>query len=98
MTKTIVKAFRTIVDPALHHDGYQMTFANGCTISVMFGQYTYSNSGETTAEVAAWRNDGPWLVYQEGVWIELPKDSTEIMARQTSDEVANLIFTLSQYK
>lgn len=92
------KAFRTVVDPSMNHDGYQVTFANGCVISVMFGQYTFSDSGKTTAEVAAWRNNGPWLIYQEGEWIELPSLDTEIMARQTPEEVANLMLTLSQYK
>ena len=31
------KAFSTHVDKEIDHDGFHMTFANGCTISVMFG-------------------------------------------------------------
>ena len=95
------KAFETHVDKEMNRDGFQMTFSNGCTISVIFGKYTYSDGGETTAEVAAWNSDGDWMVYEEDrlpfdQWIVL-EDGTEVMPRQTADEVANLISTLSQY-
>jgi hypothetical protein len=74
-----------------------MTFANGCTISVIFGKYTYSDNGETTAEVAAWHSNGNWMYHQEGDWIEI-RNSSDVMPRRTADEVAKLIYTLSQYK
>jgi hypothetical protein len=92
------KAFSTHVEKDINHDGFQITFANGCTISVMFGKYTYSDSGETTAEVAAFHPNGNWMYHQEGDWIEIPGGDSEIMPRRTADEVAELIFTLSQYK
>jgi len=92
------KAFSTHVEKDINHDGFQITFANGCTISVMFGKYTYSDSGETTAEVAAFHPNGNWMYHQEGAWVEIPDGASEIMPRQTADEVAELIFTLSQYK
>lgn len=96
------KAFTTHVDKEMNHDGFQMTFSNGCTISVMFGKYTFSDHGETTAEVAAWNNDGNWMLFQEDnlpslQWIILPENTSEVMPRQTTDEVANLIYTLSKY-
>ena len=96
------KAFTTQVDKEMNHDGFQITFSNGCTISVMFGKYTFSDSGETTAEVAAWNSDGNWMLFQEDnlpsyQWIVLPENVSEVMPRQTADEVANLIYTLSQY-
>lgn len=95
------KAFSTQVDKEFNHEGFQMTFGNGCTISVVFGKYTFSDNGETTAEVAAWNSDGNWMVYDEDrlpfdQWIVL-EDGTEVMSHQTADEVANLIFTLSRY-
>ena len=95
------KAFSTHVDKEINHDGFKMTFSNGCTISVIFGKYTYSDGGETTAEVAAWNSDGKWMLFQEDrlpsdQWIELDNE-TEVMPRQTADKVANLIYTLSQY-
>jgi hypothetical protein len=30
-------------------------------------------------------------------WIVLPKDTSEVMPRQTANQVANLIYTLSKY-
>ena len=96
------KAFSTQVDKEINHDGFQMTFSNGCTISIVFGKYTFSDGGETTAEVAAWNSEGNWMLFQEDrlpfdQWIVLPEDEVEVMSRQTADEVANLIYTLSRY-
>jgi hypothetical protein len=92
------KAFTTHVEEYLKHNGFQMTFGNGCTISVMFGKYTFSDEGQTTAEVAAWNSDGDWMLFHEfDQWIVLPENEAEVMSRQTADEVANLIFTLSKY-
>ena len=43
--------------------GFQIRFDNGYTVSVQFGRGTYSDQGETTAEVAAWspEPDQPWV-------------------------------------
>jgi hypothetical protein len=95
------KAFSTHVDKEINNDGFKMIFGNGCTISVIFGKYTYSDGGETTAEVAAWNSDGKWMLFQEDrlpsdQWIVL-HDYTEVMPRHTAEEVANLIYTLSRY-
>lgn len=95
------KAFSTQVDKEFNHEGFQLTFSNGCTISVVFGKHTYSDEGQTTAEVAAWDSDGNWMICNEDrlpfdQWIVL-EDGIEVMPRQTADEVANLIYTLSRY-
>ena len=95
------KAFETQVDKEINHNGFKMTFSNGCTISVIFGKHTYSDEGQTTAEVAAWDSEGNWMIYDEDrlpfdQWIVL-HDYTEVMPRQTAEEVANLIYTLSQH-
>ena len=96
------KAFETHIDKETNIDGFKMTFSNGCTISVVFGKYTFSDGGETTAEVAAWNNiSDKWMLFQEDrlpsdQWIELDNE-TEVMSHQTADEVAKLIYTLSQY-
>ena len=89
------KAFRTTVERG-YNEGFQMTFENSCTISVQFGKYTYSDVGETTAEVAAWDNKGNWLMFDGDKWIEI-EAMTDIMPRQTASEVAKLIYTLSQW-
>ena len=89
------KAFKTTVELG-YHDGFQMTFENGCTISVQFSKHTYSDGGETTAEVAAWDNKGNWLMFDGDKWIEI-EEMTDIMPRQTASDVAKLIYTLSQW-
>ena len=90
-----MKAFKTIIDKEMNHDGFHMTFANGNTISVMFGPYTYSDSGETTAEVAAWNEEGYWMLFQDGKSIVVETGS-EVMARQTPEQVAEMISELSK--
>jgi hypothetical protein len=89
------KAFRTTVERG-YNEGFQMTFENSCTISVQFGKHTYSDIGETTAEVAAWDNKGNWLMFDGDKWIEI-EAMTDIMPRQTASDVAKLIYTLSQW-
>jgi len=46
-------------------NGFQITFNNGCTVSVQFAKHTYSDGGETTAEVAAWGPDSKWIKLSE---------------------------------
>ena len=90
-----MSAFITVTDKELYHNGFQIRFNNGCTISVMFGKSTYSDAGETTAEVAAFSKDDNFMVFQEGTWIELAPGDTEVMPRQTPEDVSLLIQTLS---
>ena len=80
-----------------YHNGFQMTFQNGCTISVQFSKNTYCDGGETTAEVAAWDDKGNWLLFVKAnsSWIETLNDAY-IMTYQSPEDVAKLIYTLSQ--
>jgi hypothetical protein len=91
-----MKAFRTTTNKEHEKDGFQITFENKYTISVIFGKYTFSDQGETTAEVAAWNKDGNWVTYSEGKWLALQEGSTEVMSHCTADEVAEMMFTLSK--
>jgi hypothetical protein len=88
------KAFETKVDKVYNQDGFQMTFANGFTVSVVFGKYTYSDEGETTAEVAIWDKDGFWYVLNdEDNHMSLIKleTGTDVMGRCTADLVASIM-------
>ena len=80
------------------HHGFQMTFDNGCTISVQFSKYNYSDQGETTAEVAAWNGNGDWMMWNEDNWNVLTNGDTDVMPRQTTDDVAMLISELVKLK
>ena len=88
------KAFSTHVDKEIDHDGFHMTFANGCTISVMFGKFSYGDQGQTTAEVAAWNSNGDWMFWNGDNWVVLTDGAADVMSYQTADEVANLIYSL----
>jgi len=89
------KAFKTTVERG-YNDGFQITFENGCTISVQFSKHTYSDAGETTAEVTAWDNQNNWLMFDGDKWTEI-ENGSDVMARQTASKVAKLIYTLSQW-
>ena len=92
------KAFKTTVERG-YNEGFQMTFENGCTISVQFGKHTYSDQGQTTAEVAAWDNKGTWFMFDGEKWKEIPEipEGSDVMSYTSADDVAKLIYTLSQW-
>jgi hypothetical protein len=90
-----MKAFKTVGENVDGDEGFHLTFGNGNTISVIFGKYSYSDQGETTAEVAAWNNNEEWMLFQDGKWIIIEQNS-EVMPRCTPGEVAEMIFTLSK--
>ena len=90
-----MKAFKTVGENVDWSEGFQLTFDNGNTISVIFGKYSYSDQGETTAEVAAWNSNEEWMLFQDEKWIIIEQNS-EVMPRCTPGEVAEMIFTLSK--
>jgi hypothetical protein len=81
-----------------YHNGFQMTFENGCTISVQFNKFNYCDEGETTAEVAAWNRIGDWMMFNGENWVVLTNGDTDVMAHQTSDDVARMINELVKIK
>ena len=80
------------------HHGFQMTFENQCTISVQFSKHNYSDQGKTTAEVAAWNGNGDWMMWNGDNWNVLTNGDTDVMPRQTTDDVAMLISELVKMK
>lgn len=58
-------------------EGFKMTFANGYTVSVAFGDGNYGD-GQATAEVGAWDADGNWIRLTE---------NDSVIGWQTPDEV-----------
>jgi hypothetical protein len=87
----MTKAFSTHVNKAINHDGFHMTFDNDVTVSVMFGKHSYCDSGETTAEVAVWDNDGNWYILNEDDnHMSLIKvyDGSDVIGHCTSNMVA----------
>jgi hypothetical protein len=97
----MTKAFSTHANKAVDHDGFHMTFGNGFTISVMFGKRNYCDSGETTAEVAVWDNNGDWYIFNEddnhNSLIKVPEDS-DVIGYCTSDQVAFIMELARKFK
>ena len=89
-----MKAFQSFKEDLSGTEAFSITFENGNTISVVFGKGTYSDQGETTAEVAAWDSNGDCMLFQDGAWIII-KQVSEVMPRCTPKEVAEMMFSLS---
>jgi len=89
-----MKAFNAENDKEFEIERFSIKFGNGNTISVVFGKGTYSDQGETTAEVAAWNNNEEWMLFQDGAWIIIEQDH-DVMPRCTPTEVAEMMFALS---
>lgn len=74
--------------------GFQMTFANGWTVSVQWGGGTYSDNRYTdfrsvtespTAEIAAWDKEGKWYNFGDDTvkgWC--PADQVAAFIREVS--------------
>ena len=69
------------INKTVYHNGFSMTFENGYTISIQFSEKNYSD-GKTTAEVAAWSEDGTWFKLGS---------NDDVVGWRTTDEVADLI-------
>ena len=77
--------------------GFQMTFSSGYTISVTFGERSYSDQGETTAEVAAWHSkEDHWLTFEDGAWVVVPGGRSAVLGHQTPDQVASHMEIISK--
>jgi len=78
--------------------GFTMTFENGNTISVQFGDFNYGSNRDigskeyaATAEVAIWNKHGQWWEFRTG---EKPEEDTEpnfVKGWCDADEVAKWI-------
>lgn len=86
------------ITPDLRTDkgkGFHMTFDNGYTISVQWGEGNYCSSPKSssgnfeanTAEVAAWDENGKWLKLGDG---------DDVIGWQTPNEIAELITKISK--
>ncbi len=73
---------------------FKMTFLNGYTVSVAFGENSFSDKGRTTAEIAIWDADGNWYMAQTGD-VDLPlvkiDNGTDVISNCTPEVVAWLM-------
>jgi len=77
--------------------GFQMTFSSGYTISVSFSEFSYSDQGETTAEVAVWHSkEDHWLCFEDGAWVIVPDGHSAVLGHQTPDQIASHMEIISK--
>jgi len=77
--------------------GFQMTFSSGYTFSVSYSEFSYSDQGETTAEVAVWHSkEDHWLCFEDGAWVIVPDGRTAVLGHQTPDQVASHMEIISK--
>ena len=77
--------------------GFQITFSSGYTLSVIYGERSYSDQGKLTVEVAVWHSkEDHWLAFEEGAWKEVPDGRSAVLGHQTPDQVAKHIEAISK--
>ena len=77
--------------------GFTMTFSNGYTFSVSYSEFSYSDQGQTTAEVAVWHSkEEHWLAFEDGAWVVVPDGRTAVLGHQTPDQIAGHIEIISK--
>ena len=77
--------------------GFQVTFSNGYTLSVAFGEHSYSDQGESTAEVAAWHyGEDHWLAFERETWEMIPDGGSAVLGNQTPEQVAHHMEIISK--
>ena len=77
--------------------GFQVTFSNGYTLSVAFSEHSYSDQGESTAEVAAWHyGEDHWLAFERETWERIPDGESAVLGNQTPEQVARHMEIISK--
>jgi len=77
--------------------GFKMTFSNGYTFSVSYSEFSYSDQGQTTAEVAVWHSkEEHWLAFEDGAWVIVPEGRTAVLGHQTPDQIASHMEIISK--
>jgi hypothetical protein len=75
---------RTLVD-----EGFTLTFDNGVFASVKFGFGSYSDQGETTAEVAIIDSEDNWYIFN-GKELE-QADGPDVNPRVTTNDLVEIL-------
>jgi hypothetical protein len=77
--------------------GFTMTFSSGYTISVSYSEFSYSDQGQTTAEVAVWHSkEDHWLAFEDGAWVVVPDGRAAVLGHQTPDQIASHMEIISK--
>ena len=72
------------------HTGFTITFLNGITVSICWGEMNYSDHGATTAECAAYDTDGKFI-HVNGFHY----NGDDVLPRLSAEDVARFMFSAS---
>ena len=77
---------------SITREGFSMLLANDVCVSVIYGDGSFSDKGETTAEVAVIDNKGNWYIPSESFdkLVAFPLGS-EVIPRVTPDELVTIL-------
>jgi len=93
--------YSVVFEPMFHENrdytdrGFNVTLANQVYVSVKFGFGSYSDGGNTTAEVAVIDKDNNWYVFSNGKLIPNP-DGSEANSHITPDQLADIMYLAKQ--
>ena len=74
--------------------GFNITLGNNVYVSVMFGTGSYSDQGETTAEVAIIDSKDNWYVFN-GKELE-QSDGPDVNPRVTTNDLVEILYLAKQ--
>lgn len=86
---TIFKEEATVLDKIRVDEGFALTFDNGVLASIKFGFGSYSNQGETTAEVAIIDSKDNWYIFN-GKELE-QSDGPDVNPRVTTNDLVEIL-------
>lgn len=79
-------------------ESFGVTFSNNFRVSVVFGEYTYSDKGQTTCEIAVADSRNNWMIRNDdSTWVTVPQFA-EVMSRKTANELAVIMYEVSNMK
>lgn len=75
--------------------GLQITLSNQVLVSVIFGFGSYSDQGETTAEVAVIDKNKNWYIFEDGKLIPCP-DGSDVNSHIEPDQLVDIMYLAKQ--
>jgi hypothetical protein len=75
--------------------GLQLTLSNQVLVSVIFGFGSYSDQGETTAEVAVIDKNDNWYIFENSKLIPSP-DGSDVNSYIEPDQLVDIMYLAKQ--
>ena len=76
---------------SITREGFSMVLANGVCVSVIYGDGSFSDKGETTAEVAVTDSKGNWYILSNDNKLVVFPLGADVNPRVTPDELVTIL-------